>query len=57
MSRITIEYTSGKKETFEVDRSYKDVDTLVFQRPVAFGLIGLIPSVVLLYLAIRNLTM
>ncbi len=39
----------------KLDRSYKDVDTLVFQRPVIFGIIGLIPSVVLIYLAIRNL--
>ena len=39
----------------KLDRSYRDVDALVFQRPVTFGLIGLIPSVVLLYLAIRNL--
>jgi len=39
----------------KLDRSYEDVDTLVFQRPVIFGIIGLIPSVVLTYLAIRNL--
>jgi hypothetical protein len=39
----------------KLDRSYKAVDALVFHRPVAFGLIGLITSGVLLYLAIRNL--
>jgi hypothetical protein len=41
----------------KLDRSYRDVDALVFQRPVIFGIIGLIPSGVLLYLAIRNLLM
>jgi len=39
----------------KLDRSYEDVDTLVFQRPVVFGIIGLIPSMVLTYLAIRNI--
>lgn len=39
----------------KLDRSYKDIDALVFQRPVIFGIIGLIFSVVLTYLAIRNL--
>lgn len=38
-----------------LDRTYQDVDAVVFQKPIAFGIIGLIPSVVLLYLAIRNL--
>jgi hypothetical protein len=39
----------------KLDRSYKDIDALVFQRPVIFGIIGLIFSMVLTYLAIRNL--
>jgi hypothetical protein len=39
----------------KLDRSYKDIDTLVFKRPVIFGIIGLIPSLILTYLAIRNL--
>ncbi len=38
-----------------LDRTYQDVDAVVFQKPIAFGIIGLIPSVVLTYLAIRNL--
>ena len=39
----------------KLERTYQDVDAVVFQKPVAFGIIGLIPSVVLTYLAIRNL--
>jgi len=39
----------------KLDRTYQDVDAVVFQKPVIFGIIGLIPSVVLTYLAIRNI--
>lgn len=38
-----------------LDRSHRDIDTLVYRRPVVFGLIGLVTSLLLTYLAVNNL--
>jgi hypothetical protein len=39
----------------ELDRSHPTVDTLVYQRPIIFGAIGLFTSVVLTFLVVNNL--
>ena len=39
----------------KLDRSHPTVDTLVYQRPIIFGAIGLFTSVLLTFLAVNNL--
>ena len=38
-----------------LERTHREVDTLVYSRPITFGLIGLITSVILTYLAFHNM--
>ena len=39
----------------KLDCSYETVDTLVFRRPTLFGIIGLLTSILLTFLAVKNL--
>jgi hypothetical protein len=39
----------------KLDHTSRDIDTVVYQRPVTFGLIGLITSALLVFLAFHNL--
>ena len=39
----------------KLDHTSRDIDTVVYQRPVTFGLIGLITSALLVFLALHNL--
>jgi hypothetical protein len=39
----------------KLEHTSRDIDTVVYQRPITFGLIGLITSVVLVFLAFHNL--
>jgi hypothetical protein len=39
----------------KLDHTSRDIDTVVYQRPVTFGLIGLITSALLIFLAFHNL--
>jgi hypothetical protein len=39
----------------KLDQTSRDIDTVVYQRPVTFGLIGLITSALLVFLAFHNL--
>ena len=39
----------------KLERAHRDVDALVYRRPITFGVIGLITSVILTYLAFHNM--
>lgn len=39
----------------KLDRSHRNIDTIVYRRPVVFGLIGLFTSLLLTFLAVNNL--
>jgi hypothetical protein len=39
----------------KMDQTSRDIDTVVYQRPVTFGLIGLLTSAILIFLAFHNL--
>jgi hypothetical protein len=38
-----------------LERAHRDVDALVYRRPITFGVIGLVTSVILTYLAFHNM--